>query len=63
MFIWARGQGDATVAATRLWADGILAAPGALFSPAGAASPWMRINVAAAEHAPLLAAMKAANQG
>ncbi|MDB5099220.1 MAG: GntR family transcriptional regulator [Cyanobacteria bacterium RYN_339] len=63
MFVWAQGQVDAQVVAARLWQDGILAAPGALFSPSGAASTWMRINVAAAEHAPLLAAMAAANRG
>jgi hypothetical protein len=62
IFIWARGEVDSQVLAANLWAEGIVAAPGALFSPSGAPTPWTRINVAAAEHAPLMAAMKAANR-
>ena len=37
-------------------------APGSLFSPTGAPTPYTRINVAAAENAPLLQALKAANR-
>ena len=62
IFVWARGQVDGQVLASRLWDAGILAAPGALFSPAGRPTPWTRINVAAAEHAPLVAALAAANR-
>lgn len=62
MFIWARGEVDSQVLATNLWAEEIVAAPGALFSPSGAPTPWTRINVAAAEYAPLLEKMRAANR-
>jgi DNA-binding transcriptional MocR family regulator len=61
LFVWAQGEVDGQVLATRLWEQGLVAAPGALFSPAGAASRWTRINVAAAEHAPLLRQLRAAN--
>lgn len=62
LFVWAEGAVDAQVLAGRLWDQGVLIAPGALFSPAGAPSRWTRINVAAAEHAPALAALAAANR-
>lgn len=62
MFIWAQGEGDSQALAEALWAQGILIAPGALFSPTGAASRWMRINVAAAENQALWAALAQANR-
>lgn len=62
IYLWAKGEVDSQVLAARLWEDGIIAAPGSLFSPSGAPTPWTRINVAAAEHPPLLAAMRAANR-
>ena len=61
-FVWAEGQVDAQVLAGRLWDEGIMAAPGALFSPAGGPTSFTRINVAAAENAALIARLAAANR-
>lgn len=62
MFIWAQGERDGQSMAESLWAQGILVAHGALFSPTGAPSRWMRINVAAAENQALWAALAAVNR-
>lgn len=46
MFIYARGRGPASAVAERMLEAGYLMAPGELFMPDSAASPWMRFNVA-----------------
>ena len=48
MFLWARVKDDAdtTAIAAAAQGEGILLAPGSLFSPTQATSPWMRFNVA-----------------
>lgn len=47
-FLWARAaeQHDAEVLAAKAAEQGILLAPGSLFSPTQARSPWMRFHVA-----------------
>ncbi len=62
LFVWARGERDSQELASALWSEGILVAPGTLFSPAGAPSRFTRINVAAAESAQLMTALAAANR-
>ncbi len=62
-FVWAEAEVDTQLLAGRLWDEGILLAPGSLFSPGGAPSRMTRINVAAAENAQLLARLAAANRG
>jgi DNA-binding transcriptional MocR family regulator len=47
MFVWVDTGADTSVLAARAMRDGLLLAPGALFSPAQLPSNWMRINVAA----------------
>jgi DNA-binding transcriptional MocR family regulator len=48
MFLWARAgsHDDAETLAARAQRDGIILAPGSLFSPTQARSPWMRFHVA-----------------
>jgi DNA-binding transcriptional MocR family regulator len=48
MFLWARAgvHDDAEVLATKAQPQGIILAPGSLFSPTQTRSPWMRFHVA-----------------
>ncbi len=48
MFLWARAgvHDDAEALAARAQGEGIILAPGSLFSPTQARSPWMRFHVA-----------------
>jgi DNA-binding transcriptional MocR family regulator len=47
MFVWADAGVDTSVLAERAMAEGLLLAPGALFSPNQLPSTRMRLNVAA----------------
>lgn len=51
MFVWARipGEEDAVGLATRAAAQGIMLAPGGIFSPQQRATPYLRLNVAYCE--------------
>jgi DNA-binding transcriptional MocR family regulator len=62
LFVWAQAEVDTQVLASALWSEGILLAAGTLFSPDGRPSCWTRINVAAAEQKPLMAALAAAHR-
>jgi DNA-binding transcriptional MocR family regulator len=48
MFMWAHAGAhrDAEALAARAQSQGIILAPGSLFSPSQARSPWMRFHVA-----------------
>jgi DNA-binding transcriptional MocR family regulator len=48
MFMWAHAgeHRDAETLAARAQSEGIILAPGSLFSPSQARSPWMRFHVA-----------------
>jgi DNA-binding transcriptional MocR family regulator len=48
MFMWAHAGAhrDAEALAARAQGEGIILAPGSLFSPSQARSPWMRFHVA-----------------
>jgi len=59
LFVWTQLGCDAHAFGAELYKQGILAAPGHLFSPSATSSTWMRVNVAAAEYAPLMTAMAA----
>jgi DNA-binding transcriptional MocR family regulator len=52
LFLWARAgeQDDAEALAARAQAEGIILAPGSLFSPTQARSPWMRFHVSCSAH-------------
>lgn len=52
MFVWARSTSlpDANALAIRGHEQGVILAPGSLFSPSQAASPWLRFSVAATNH-------------
>ena len=54
MFLWVDAKSDTNVLAERAMREGVLLAPGALFSPTQAASQWMRINVGAMQDAAVL---------
>jgi DNA-binding transcriptional MocR family regulator len=56
MFLWARaGEGrDAETLAAAAEGEGIILAPGSLFSPSQARSPWLRFHVAHASHPKLV---------
>ncbi|MGY2289739.1 aminotransferase-like domain-containing protein [Pseudomonas sp. SDO528_S397] len=61
MFLWARpGTGDRASLPSRARRLGVLLSPGALFSPSGEPSDWLRINVAYAGDPRALALFKAA---
>jgi DNA-binding transcriptional MocR family regulator len=60
MFVWARpGVGDRSTLQARARRLGVLLSPGALFSPTGEHSDWLRINVAYAADQRALALFKA----
>ncbi len=58
MFVWARAAGiDTSALAARLFDDGWLLAPGALFSPAQLPSPMLHFNVATSSNPGMLDAL------
>jgi DNA-binding transcriptional MocR family regulator len=60
MFVWARpGVGDCSTLHAQARRLGVLLSPGALFSPTGEHSDWLRINVAYASDQRALALFKA----
>jgi DNA-binding transcriptional MocR family regulator len=56
MFLWVDAGTDTNILATQAMRNGLLLAPGALFSPTQLPSNWMRINIAAMADAGILKA-------
>jgi len=54
MYLWAEPPMDPDALTLALWREGILAAPGRLFSPTGTGSGHMRFNIAAASEPALM---------
>lgn len=62
LFVWARGPEklDSNALAYRSIGEGVILAPGSLFSPSQLASPWMRFSVATANHPRVLRFLESA---